>query len=53
MEEHESNMEVAVGGVAKVIVVMLSWKLFLSSLVSSGREEGNFSLHARDLRSSG
>jgi hypothetical protein len=31
MEEHESNGEAVVDGTAKVIVVMLDWKLFFVS----------------------
>jgi hypothetical protein len=31
MEEHESNGEMAVGGAAKVVVIMFGWKLFFVS----------------------
>jgi hypothetical protein len=53
MEEHENNGEATVGGATKVIIIMLGWKLFLSPLVSSSHEEGDFSLCAHDLRLSG
>jgi hypothetical protein len=45
MEEHKSNLEAAIGGATKVIVVML-----LPPLVSSSFEKEDISLCARDLR---
>jgi hypothetical protein len=53
MEEHESNGEAAIGGAAKVTVVMLDWIFFLPPLVSSSHGQGDLYLRARDLCSSG